>query len=192
METAITKKTVIIGIIILIYTAAFPLALHFLGAFTQPEKPDLKKLNKGFGAEYAVKTDDEKRGILSSIGFDIQAFENGGFAFSTESVRVSVFEKEPERLYCLSLEITDYKTYYVKLSIYTPEADAQAFHSFLRYERREINGKPVGFYEQDDDSLSDKSIARYRDAKAGWIYYVEPFLAFDELTYEFLSILTSN
>lgn len=190
MKTVITKRAVIIGIIIMIYIAAVPLTLYFSGAFIRAELPDLKRLTGGFDTRYAVKTDEEKREILSDIGFDLQAFAASGFIFSIDNIRIYVYENEPERFCFLSMEITDFETYYITLSIYSSEADKQFHHYFPRYERQEINGKPVGFYEPNSDD--NKSVARYRDTQTGYVYYVEPLLGFTETDYEFLSILTSN
>lgn len=179
MKTTITKKAVIIGIAILIYIAALPLTLYFSGAFKQAERPDLKRITEVKETQYAAKTDEEKRGILSGIGFDLQAFEDGGFDFSLSDIRVQVFSDEPDKIFSLSTTTTDEETYYITLTIYAPEADKMFPHFHYSYERREIDGKTIGYYE---DTSFDEIKIRYRNAQTGYIYIVEPFFDIDDIT----------
>lgn len=199
MKKIFTKKNIIISIAIIIYAAVLPLALHFSGAFKKEAAtmPDLKQLT-GYEPDYKMMTDDEKCALLESIGFDIQAFEDGGFNFSLNEIRVYTYGNDPSKIAFFRV-ITqedekadnEYTYLYITLTVYMPGAES-AINPFIRnYERREINGKPVGVYEPSDDFGMSHPQARYCDAQTGCVYYIEPVLSFNDTATEFLKILVS-
>jgi len=183
-----TKKNLIIiaiaALAVLLYAAALPLTLHFTGAFKKTV-PDLN-INSAAGSTlYIPKTDAEKAALLASIGFDLQEYEAAGFAFPYIQTYGNI--DDPDTVAVFKMETTDEKTFYIKLSIYMPGA-REVFTDRRCYERRMINGQPVGFHQGAGDTI-DESRARYTDTRTGCVFIIEPSAGFDAATDAFFNLL---
>lgn len=185
----VKKKTIIIAIAIAIYIIGLPLAFYI--SFKNPEQSDVQQLQL-YEPQWVSKTDEEKLELLDSIDFDLELFEENGFKFELASIWVYAYGNEPDKIAYLSLRTEDYANFIsIRLIIYLPQVQLNSSHFWGRdYERREINGKAVGFFEYNESGMRYNE-ARYYNEQNGCAYYIEPFMAFSDTDIEFVKLIVS-